>query len=76
MVHIFWLMQSLIEWGFNMISADDFEDLLNDNPEIEILGRKFKQGTILRKLDPTAFTIAYNDYCDCVEEEIENELSI
>jgi hypothetical protein len=70
------LMQSLIEWDFNMISADDFEDLLNDNPEIEILGRKFKQGTVLRKLDQTAFIQIYNDYCDSVEEELENELSI
>lgn len=55
------------------ISQDDFEEMLNESEPVVVLGRRFDQGTILRKLDPASFAEAYNSYVDSVEEEMENE---
>lgn len=57
-----------------MINMDEFEELLNENKQITVLGRKFGQGTILRKCDPIAFHVEYHTYCAAVEDAIEEEL--
>ena len=55
-----------------MVSTDEFQEILDEAPEVEIRGIKYCQGWLLRRADPIAFDEQYWEYVHaCEEEELE-----
>ena len=56
-----------------MITKDDFCDMLNEGVAVVLFGVEFRQGDIIRQMDPIMFDVMYNDYLQAVEEAEEEE---
>ena len=72
-----WRKRQILELKENDMSVnitmDEFEELMNEGPEVKLGKYSFGRGTILRKCEPVGFYIEYCTYCASVEEEMDNE---
>jgi len=48
---------------------EQYDDFLNDNGEVDILGMKFDPARVLKELDPIAYRVGLNDYVDGLDVE-------
>ena len=57
-----------------MVTRDDFVDLMNESyPPYKILGVEFGAGTVLRECDPVHFDMLYHDYCQSLDDGVNDE---
>ena len=56
-----------------MISKDEFQEMLDEDPEVVIQGIRYCQGWILRRADPIAFDELYWSYVHACEEGKEEQ---
>ena len=54
----------------NADGYDDFDDFLNMESEVSILGYDFDPAEVLKELDPIAYDCEYSDYMDSQYSDI------